>query len=1444
MGEPSFDLSGTIDSVPLSEVLTAAEPRKNERVVMATYISGKRLPWRRYWVPLDGKIRCGTDGRGFLDDPEEPWGRYANPQLRTIDQLLLKRCVILSGHPGIGKTVEIESVRDQAKTQRHPPDEVFFLYCRGIGSAEMLRSETVRHPRWIQARAAQADITLIIDGVDEGLRKVPELISSLTLLLREEPSERLRLALACRSAEWDFSAGESLMGLWPKDERAGIYELGPLRYRDVQEAARGSGVDEAAFLSSVRRHQVESMAARPMTLRLLLDEFAAKGDLPETRKELYARAAERMCREFDEDRLKALGKHYDPVPPQELYRTVSRIAAILMLTGRDAVLKRDDEQASPVEVHWRVVVGGPEVTDAGSFEVTEHHVEATLETAHFSFRGPFRYGFDQSTFSEFLAADYLSNLSLVQLRQLLCRTFKGREWVAPQLAEVAAWLGVSHEDWRGFLIHTQPAILLKADLRKLANEDKKALLASLLEHADREETMDEAGSTMFYHTLRHPGIAGQLRPYIVDTTKNWVVRRMAIEISGAAHVRELEPELWRRIAADDPAYNPLTHALRELAGKHSRQNLLKALHGGFPGDANHDLLGAVIHVLVPSLLPVRAVLPRLVEERDNSYTGSYDVALWFHLPRNLTVADLPALLRHMIRWKRCFDGLSPFHHIAERGFALSLSNIQKPEVARLLVTMWLGKLRTYEPLPVNDEMMKKATSLIDDVRRRDFARAMLNDNRSKAEDLVYPGASLLHAPDLAWLLDELPRSPQKHRAKWAGVTAALLFMTDRTPYRQALLSAYNSVPELRRILPIPRKGDIDVTLSRREKASALCMERRRRKWKRNHPRPSRRELLNHAFEVLRKVNATAWVRISRWVYLSDADATDPADKRLIDHYDITTATGWIELSDAEKAEALDGAERFLLELDDQRSNPTQYTNFAEAGYHAVRLLRERILNAPKLRQAVRRKWVYAVTDHFNNGEEKHQEMVAFMYRIAPRLVTERLLVRLQLDDKKNGFALELRAYGQAWCTRLSAALSGFVLNQRRQLHAQTIKSVLKFLVKYDPRAAVSTTEQLLGKPNSPFRFTPRARAVASVALFSLPKLYWDRVWPKFVRTTVAVQKALFLESTFELDRSQGMAFATMSDTQLGELHLLLLRLFPSAERPEVARGEEHVVTGEDLLRDLRRYCINLLVERATDSSIVELDRQIELAPPEHRSGLRWRRDDAVKGRVRKLWTEAAPKPEEVLLLARSRTARRVEDEESLREAVLSSLERLQAEFDKDGLPSPRELWNEGVPSRGGCPSPKREEELSHLVRRWLNKDLPAKTGIIVNCEVKVERFGHGKLDLKVEAVTKEAAMARRIAVVIEVKRCSHSEVATACESQLVKGYLEEQGLTHGIYLIGWYGSSDGSAKKWHARDEARRCVASWAADASKAGRSASGFLLDCRLPAPTAPSQRARRGLL
>ena len=1340
---------------------------------MARYISGQILPWKRFWVPWDGNIRCGDDGRGFLDDPDTVWGKIVNPQARSIDELLAFRCVILSGHPGIGKTVEIEQARGRLTQQRSPSEELFFFHCRSISGVEMLRYETVAHRRWLQARSAGSETRLIIDGVDEGLRKVPEFVGELALILRDEPLDHLRVALVCRSAEWDVEAGKNLMRLWAEKDCAGVYELCPLRQQDAENAACATGVDNRAFMKAVFRHQVQGLAARPITLQMLLDEFASAGQFPDTRKELYSRAARRMCRE-DEDRLRSLRKHCRTVPEQHVYLTVTRIAALLMLSAKNVVLRRDDENPSPVELPWRSIVGGTESTRGESFEVTEQLVEAALETAHFSFRGPHRYGFDHPTFAESLAAEYLRKLPLVQIRQLLCQRFKNMDLVVPQLAEVAAWLALDHEEWRRFLIETQPTILLRTDVSKFTDGEKKLAIGSLLERADREEAFDEQGTSTFYRALRHPGIGNQLRPYIVDQSRNLVVRRMAIEIAGDTGVKQLEPLLWKLISANDPAYNAITHALFDLAGPRSKSNLLKALRGKFPGDCNKDLAGVALKLLVPKLLPVRSVLEFIEDEHERGRVGSYETALERHLPKAIVVADVPSLLKHMERWSKCFDSLSRLHNLAERGFSLALENLHDQQIRKAAVKMWVQKLRAYERLPgrSDNEETSSAAGLDNSMRRREFVRAMLNSRLATADDVLSYLSPLTGNADIEWLLTELPHSPRKHRDQWAQLTGRCIWGPERGKHRDLLIKTFNLIPELVKHLPNCRKGDINVTLDRLERAVHLRRERMQLKWQRDSQKTSRRELLDHAFNVIRTGSSNGWIGISEFSFIEEGDERKPENRQNISRYDIATAPGWRAMASSERIAATAAARRFLIDHEDKREDLDQYTNYAEAGYLAIRLLRQQIKSDYVLRKAVRRKWIYSVTDRLNNAEEEHQEQIAFIYRLDPKRVTNRLLEELRRQDKESGFALVFREFEKAWCRPLTVALSGLVVTA--ELQPRTTSAVLQFLAERDRTCTVIAVKRLLRGHGRSLSLSAHIRAIVSVALFTLPEDFWDKVWPSVVNADAATGQQLLLENVQDLSPGELGILDKLTDHQIGELYLLLMKLFPPETDPQDKLGRAHAVTSRHQMQRLRDGCTGMLVRRATDSSLEEIQRLTTRVPPSLRVWLGWSYAEALKNRLRSMWTAGAPSPREILALAQSNAARRVEDEDSLLEAVLSSLGRLQTEMESDRLPSTRDLWNEADARRAVAAKPKREEELSHLVRRWLNNDLSANTGIIVNCEVKVERFGRGKLDIKVEAVSKDKLAPRRLALIIEVKRCSHPDVATASQTQLANGYLADE----------------------------------------------------------------------
>ena len=192
---------------------------------------------------------------------------------------------------------------------------------------------------------------------------------------------------------------------------------------------------------------------------------------------------------------------------------------------------------------------------------------------------------------------------------------------------------------------------------------------------------------------------------------------------------------------------------------------------------------------------------------------------------------------------------------------------------------------------------------------------------------------------------------------------------------------------------------------------------------------------------------------------------------------------------------------------------------------------------------------------------------------------------------------------------------------------------------------------------------------------------------------------------------------------------------------------------------------------------------------------------------------------------------RVRDAGELQEALIASLTRLQAAMHVVAYPKVRAFWRE--PGR----TPLEEREVTRALAEWLDADLRGDAGLVTDRETQVG--WKGQFDLKMEIPANPAAHRPRLVVVIEVKRCLHPSIQTACASQLAEGYLRRKSLTHGIYLVAWF-DLPSSQMKWPTHETAQSDVTTWATSASNPPIHIQGVALDCRWRGMEAPSSLSR----
>lgn len=282
------------------------------------------------------------DDDGYLIYPDGEFGRFANPDLKPFSAIAATPCLVLLGEPGIGKSRAIQGAAEQ---ELEPGVARLSLNLRQFSSEDRLfraifESEPYRH--WLSDESV---LEILLDSLDECLIRIGTVVPILEEELRSAPVRRLRLRIACRTASWPATLEEALLRLWGADS-FGAFELAPLRREDVRLACEIESLSSTDFLNEVQRVRAQSLAMKPVTLRLLLGTFRQNRQLPSSRSELYERGCRLFCDESPERRDCRIPSRFDA---DQKLAVAKRIAAVTIFSNRFAVWKGPDNGEIPTE---------------------------------------------------------------------------------------------------------------------------------------------------------------------------------------------------------------------------------------------------------------------------------------------------------------------------------------------------------------------------------------------------------------------------------------------------------------------------------------------------------------------------------------------------------------------------------------------------------------------------------------------------------------------------------------------------------------------------------------------------------------------------------------------------------------------------------------------------------------------------------------------------------------------------------------------------------------------------------------------------------------------------------------------------------------------------------------------------------------------------------------
>jgi predicted NACHT family NTPase len=716
--------------------------------------------WQRFWVPREGSIDL-SDG-GFLRDPQSEFAQHWPHPLKTLSELQHFQALALLGEPGIGKSVTLETEFNTSKQQSAEDGRiVLHVDLRSFASDVLLHRRVFESVEFTAWQTGNSHLVLYLDSLDEALLRVDSVAALLADEIPRYPTTRMSVRIACRTAAWPHELLETAFRKIWGEASVGVFELAPLRRKEIIEAAIQHGVDPQRFLDEVHTAHAKAFALKPLTLTLLFRIFKNSGRLPEQIIDLYSQGCLSLCEEQSPSRRG--GGRVGQLNGRQRYRLASRVAAVTMLANRYSVWTDPETGERPDEdVPLAALAAGTETGDFQPFDVTDNNLREVLDTGLFSSRGPARMGWAHQSYAEFLAADYLATkqASAENILKILCHPSGG---LIPQLSTVAAWVASRSQAVRAGLIALEPLALLRGDLLSWTQDDLAALTDALLLAFHEQRAHDFGlGITFDYRKLAHPGLAEQLRPYIVDRTKHVIARRAALMIARACRVAGLQAELLS--VALDPADNPsirehAVSALGDCGDDDAKKQLLPLVREERGPDPHQQIKGQALRILWPNHL-TSAELFQLITPPVDGFVGAYVMFVTRDLPQLLSGRDLQPALHWATEFGRTATHTGEFHakELADAILIKAWEYTDNPDILNpfidyvMLITRRLHRIFLREDKSAAEDGIGS-----DEAKRRQFLLAILKrQGPLQPYDRHLMRKTFLQVSDLEWLLSISP----------------------------------------------------------------------------------------------------------------------------------------------------------------------------------------------------------------------------------------------------------------------------------------------------------------------------------------------------------------------------------------------------------------------------------------------------------------------------------------------------------------------------------------------------------------------------------------------------------------------------------------------------------------------------------------------------------------
>lgn len=1399
------------------------------------------IKWQRFWCKSKNEIKL--DMNGFLPDPNV---ESFIPETNIFDfkEISSIQCLVMLGEAGSGKSTTIET-EYQNLLENNKDDILMFINLNEYGDENRIINEVFKSNEINEWVLSERRLIMFLDSYDECLieiKKLPLIIKKQLEAFRDIFS-RFQLRIICRSGNWNNSLQLFLTEFF-SDNNIALYEIAPLRYKDIELAARQNGLNEREFITEIIKKEVQPFAINPLTLFFLISEYKNNHQISPTLEKIYYEGCRILCSETNIDRQYI---SINNLSPEKKLAIASRIAAIMVFCNKSKIDIRPIPSQDSKTLALADILEGDELTDNYSFSFMQKDViETVTQTSLFSFCGESCFSFYHWAYAEFLAAKFIVNheFEVKQILSLITISSDNEGKIVEQVKGTAAWMGSLSPKLLKHTIVNDPLTLLTGDIAGISNENKEELVQSIMDKLDSTTITDSDWSLNFqYHKIIHPTLSEQIKPYIENTSKYFLSRRVAINIAETCELTQLNDVLLNVVFNEEENIyirKEAMHALSVIADDSIKQKFKPFAIEPNEIDTDDELKGTALSATWPNITTTKEVFNSLTKIKKSNFSGAYYFFINYEFSDNIEIEYLDdALIWVKNIPNQRGDMFESFENLKKKIIYYCWQNYSTLSNKQLFAEIILELIQNYSSIcPIPQAFSKKwdILTISKDIKRQitqQIIKLESFENINRLHLLVDSDLISLN-DDFQFVLDAFKQEQiSAIKLKWAYLLSMFDYSSSKN--LDPIIELTPEHIELKNIFGL-KFETIEIGS---EKASQMKLQYE--DFKQMQLKINQNTDIKHTpkIDVQKRIsdciiNYESTKRSDYWVQLfmnmTLNETSTVYGNRL--NSDITQLDAWINTPNEFKSKIIQLSKDFLIRNEDHYDEwfgQNIFHNIASTGYKSLILLKK---NNPEfikdLSVEIWEKWIYIIIDYpeasgIVGTDKTYLDLIENAYSKVPDKIINIVLKKIDIENaREDGHLFILRKIEHCMDFRMQEAL--FVKIRDANLKNKPISLLFELLLKNNNEDARQLAKSYIENKRD---------VLGILVAVQFSKFCNNDDWDIIIRQVnndPEFGTEYFLEYASDYDLMSKPIWNRLDDQKLAILYINLCELFPTEEDPQF-EGVHYVEAREEVGR-FRDTLLNKLVYKGTEEAI----RAIEFI----NNKLSTNQDVkfslvSAKNKFRKNnWQPLSPY--DFLRLSKNGKMRIIMNDTDLLNIVIESLGRLEQRLQGES-PLSQSLWNISKEGKRYVYKHKEEEHLSNTIRDHLIYDIQ-KFGISAYREVQFRcknimipdgRQGE-EVDLLITCTNNNAK--ENSTVVIEVKGSWNKEVPTNMQDQLVNRYLKTGGYTHGLYLIGWYVCEAEKINKTNC-DNIEEAIIEYKNQASKISKESEKtiktMILDCRL---------------